>query len=96
MFRFAGICEEIAEVNVQPFGEELEVIETKEPLTLPVYRPSVESVAPAAVQSELPVGTIFSLFVFVLFQARVVPPKVPVQAGGEGTVAVIRPADELP
>jgi hypothetical protein len=86
----------MAEVNVQPFGDELEEIETNDPLTLPVYKPRVERVALAAEQSGKPVGTIFSLFVFVLFQARVVPPKVPVHAGVVGTVAVILPAEGFP
>ena len=81
---------------MQPLGDELEEIETSDPLTLPVYKPSVERVALAAEQSAEPVGTIFNLFVFVLFQARVVPLKVPVHAGVVGTVAVILPAEGFP
>ena len=81
---------------MQPLGAELEVIETSDPLTLPVYKPSVESVAPAEEQSAEPVGTIFNLFVFVFVQARVVPPIVPVHEGVVGTVAVILPAEEFP
>ena len=74
----------------------LEVIATSDPLTFEVNNPSVERTAPAAVQSALPVGTIFNLFPVTLFHVKVVPPIVPVQEGVVGTLTVILPADELP